>query len=103
MGRAVIVVITILAIALVRVGDQNKDFKPLQMIVDMGLVAIAFSSQLIPATFDMLFFRKASRTGIISGMVAGLAAVLLFTPLTSMMLGLAEVYLRARRADSVWR
>lgn len=86
-GRILIVVVTLLAVWLVRVGDQNPEFKPLKMIVEMGLLAIAFSTQLLPATIDILFVRRASRIGIICGILAGLAVVLMFTPVLSMMAG----------------
>ena len=86
-GRGVILVATLLALWLVRVGERNQEFAPLKMIVEMMYVAIAFSCQFLPATIDVLFIRRGTRVGVICGMVAGLTAVLFFTPLPALLLG----------------
>ena len=86
-GRIIIVIAAALALWLVQVGQNNQDFKPLQMIAEMMFVAIAFSCQVLPVTLDMLFIRKGTRAGAIWGMVAGLGVVFCFTPLPGLMLG----------------
>ena len=85
-GRAVIVFATLLALGLVHFGERNPDFRPLKLIAEMMLFAIAFSCQLLPATFDMLFLRKGTVTGAIAGISAGLLtvfAMLIFTKVTA--------------------
>ena len=44
----------------------------MQMIVDVGILAISFSAQLVPATIDMLWLRRGSRHGVVLGLAAGL-------------------------------
>jgi Na+/proline symporter len=51
------------------------------MIAKMGLMAIAFSSQLLPMALDVLFFRKGTGAGAAWGLAAGLFAAFLFSPL----------------------
>ena len=85
-GRIVIVVATLVALGLVYYGDDNKGFKPLKLIAEMMLFAIAFSSQLVPATIDMLFINRGTRAGAIAGISAGLVTVLsilIFTKITA--------------------
>jgi SSS family solute:Na+ symporter len=89
-GRGVIVAATLVALYLVRVGERSEDFAPLRMIVEMMYVAIAFSCQVLPATIDVLFIRRGTRTGAIAGMVAGLVTVLCFTPAANLLLGAGE-------------
>ena len=74
-GRAIIVAATLLALYLVHYGEVNPQFRPLQLIADMMLFAIAFSCQLLPLTFDMLFIRRGTRAGAIAGLTAGLLTV----------------------------
>ncbi|MAM45126.1 MAG: sodium:solute symporter family protein [Planctomycetota bacterium] len=83
-GRAVILAATFLAVILIRVKDTNPDFEPFKLIAEMGLLAIAFSSQLLPITIDMLFLRRGNGTGAIWGLLTGLAVVFFFTPFFSM-------------------
>ena len=75
-GRSVIVVATLLALGLVHYGESNPDFRPLKLIAEMMLFAIAFSCQLLPATIDMLFVRRGTRAGAVAGISAGLLTVL---------------------------
>lgn len=86
-GRIIIVIVAMLALWLVQVGQNNKDFKPLQMITEMMFVAIAFSCQILPVTIDVLFIRKGTHHGAICGMIAGLVVVFCFTPLPSLLFG----------------
>ena len=88
-GRGVIVAAALLAMWLVHVGERDEDFAPLKMIVEMQFVAMAFSCQVLPVAIDMLFLRRGSRAGAVCGMLAGLAVVLLFTPLPNILLGTA--------------
>lgn len=83
-GRLVIVLATALALLGVIMGRDPKmaagyDF--MNMIVKMGLLAIAFSAQLIPITIDMLFLRKGTGKGAAIGLAAGLLVTLFFGPL----------------------
>ena len=48
---------------------------------------MAFSAQLVPITFDMIFLRRGSRWGAIAGLAAGLLTVCLFPPLGQLLLG----------------
>ena len=57
-GRIVIVAGSLIALALVQVGERNQDFAPLRMIIEMQFVAMAFSCQLLPVVIDMLFLRR---------------------------------------------
>ena len=79
-GRAVIVVVALLALWLVRHGNADPDFKPVKMIADLMFVAMAFSAQLLPATVDVLWLKRGSAAGAAWGMAAGLATVFCFTP-----------------------
>ena len=83
-GRSIILAAAFLAVILIRVKVNNPDFEPIKLIAEMGLLAIAFSSQLLPITIDMLFLRRGNRTGAICGLLAGLAVVFFFTPFFSM-------------------
>lgn len=86
-GRGVIVVSTLLALWLVRLGTDDPDFKPLALIAQLMFVAIAFSCQLLPMTLDVLFLRRGTKTGAIWGVIAGIAVVSCFTPLPAVILG----------------
>lgn len=86
-GRIVIVAAALFALWLVQVGERNEKFAPLKMIVEMQIVAMAFSCQVLPVTIDMLFVRRGTRAGAVCGMVAGLIVVLLFTPVPGLLLG----------------
>jgi SSS family solute:Na+ symporter len=86
-GRIVIVAAALLALALVQIGEHKKEFAPLKMIVEMQIVAMAFSCQVLPVTIDMLFIRRGTRAGAVCGMLAGLIVVLLFTPVPGLLLG----------------
>ena len=83
-GRAVIALSTILALVLIFVGRTSEHFNPIAQIARMGFLAIAFSSQLLPITVDMLFIRKGTRAGAIAGLLAGLLVVSQFTPFFTM-------------------
>ena len=83
-GRGVILAATFLAVILIRIKANNEDFEPFKLIADMGLLAIAFSTQLLPITVDMLFLRRGNGKGAVCGLLAGLAVVFFFTPFFSM-------------------
>ena len=86
-GRGVIVVATLLALWLVDLDKSNPDLKPLAMIAQLMFVAMAFSCQLLPVTLDILFIRKGTAAGAITGISLGILAVFLFTPFPGMLLG----------------
>jgi len=83
-GRAVIVVSTLAAILLVTIQSESTAFSPYAMIVQMGFLAIAFSSQLLPIVVDVLFLRRGTRAGALAGLVTGVATLLAFTPFFGM-------------------
>ena len=82
-GRGVIVAATILSLVIVMGGrsEISSKFDFLNMIAKMGLMAIAFSAQLLPITIDMLFIRRGTGIGAAVGLAAGLTAAFLFGPL----------------------
>jgi len=80
-GRLVIAGCTIAALVLVLVSRHSARFNPVGMIIRMGLLAIAFSSQLIPMTLDILFIRRGTRQGAEAGTLVGILIVLVFSPL----------------------
>ncbi len=87
LGRGVIVAATLLALGIVMVGRRPEllgKYDLLSMIAKMGLMAIAFSAQLLPITIDMLFLRKGASRGAAVGLAAGLLVVFLFGPLFQM-------------------
>jgi SSS family solute:Na+ symporter len=92
-GRAVIAIATLVALAMVLISETSTTFNPVQEIGKLMILAIAFSCQLLPVAFDMLYFRRGTRLGAIAGMIAGLVIVFTFTPFASgatESLGLAE-------------
>ena len=79
-GRLVIAGCTVAALAIVLISRHSARFDPVGMIISMGLLAIAFASQLIPVTLDILFIRRGSRAGAVAGTTTGLLIVLIFSP-----------------------
>jgi len=91
MGRLVILAATGVAVILIRYKEGNPDFEPIKLIAEMGLLAIAFSTQLLPMTIDMLFLKRGNLAGALSGLLAGLGVVFFFTPFFSIFVkGTAE-------------
>ena len=93
-GRGVIAGGTILSVGLVLLSKSVEESAkkgeatdPLAMIVSLMILAIAFSSQLLPVTADMLFIRKGTKAGAIAGILVGLSIVALFSPLVTPHLG----------------
>ncbi|MDP6928688.1 MAG: sodium:solute symporter family protein [Planctomycetota bacterium] len=78
-GRAVIVLTTMAAVILVEWSELAGDFNPLELISQLMLLAIAFSSQLLPIAIDVLFLNKGTRQGAVAGVGAGIVSVVLFT------------------------
>lgn len=85
-GRALIAVVTGGALLLVMLARRSES-NPLSMIVILGLLAIAFSTQLLPLTIDMLFLKRGTRQGAVAGLVAGLVTVLVLSPFFPMLAG----------------
>jgi Na+/proline symporter len=86
-GRIVIVLASLLALLLVIAGHEREyltryDF--IQMIAMLGLMALSFSSQLLPIVVDILFIRKGTSAGSSAGLVVGLLGVFVFGPLFSL-------------------
>ena len=57
------------------------------MIVVLGLLAIAFSTQLLPLTIDMLYLRRGTRQGASAGLCVGIATIFLLSPFFPMLAG----------------
>ncbi len=78
-GRAVILAATVLALVLVIGGRTDPGVDPagtflarsLGMIADIGLLAISFSMQLLPAAVDCLWLRRGTAVGISAGILTG--------------------------------
>jgi SSS family solute:Na+ symporter len=85
-GRALIAITTIVALAFVLFAHRSES-NPLGMIVILGLLAIAFSTQLLPVAIDILFLKRGSRQGAIAGLIAGLTIVLFLSPFFPMLFG----------------
>ena len=85
-GRLIIAIVTALALLLVLVGRQSEH-NPLAMIVVLGLLAIAFSTQLLPLTIDMLYLRRGTRQGASAGLCVGIATIFLLSPFFPMLAG----------------
>ncbi|MEE3259116.1 MAG: sodium:solute symporter family protein [Candidatus Latescibacterota bacterium] len=85
-GRLIIALVTGLALFLVILGRQSEH-NPLGMIVVLGLLAIAFSTQLLPLTVDMLYLHRGTRQGAIAGLCVGVATIFLLSPFFSMLAG----------------
>lgn len=85
-NRAVVVLAAALSLTLVLIGEKSHEFAPLKMIMELQFVAIAFACQLIPVIIDTLFLRRGTSKGAIAGMLTGLAVVLCFTPILTLLL-----------------
>jgi len=85
-GRIVIALATGVALVLV-IMSRNSPSNPLGMIVILGLLAIAFATQLLPMTCDMLFFKKGTRLGAICGALTGLVIVFTLSPFWPLVAG----------------
>jgi Na+/proline symporter len=95
-GRGVIAATTIISLILVIASRHSARFNPIAMLVPLLFLAVAFSSQLLPVTIDMLFIKRGSRAGAIAGMMTGIVVVFLFSPFWS-------VFTEAMGIDNVLR
>ena len=86
-GRSVIAAATVLSLGMVFVSRSSESFDPIGMIIPMSILAIAFSSQLLPVTIDVLFLKRGSRQGAIAGIIAGMLVVLMFSPIPAIITG----------------
>lgn len=82
-GRAVIALATIAALMLVLISETSETFNPVEEIAALMIFAIAFSSQILPVAFDMLYFRRGTRLGAIAGVITGLIVVFAFSSFTN--------------------
>ncbi|MBS13846.1 MAG: hypothetical protein CME19_19910 [Gemmatimonadetes bacterium] len=85
-GRILIAITTVFALALVLIANRSES-NPLGMIVILGLLAIAFSTQILPVAIDILFLKRGNRQGAIAGIVSGLAVVFFLSPFWPMLMG----------------
>ena len=88
-GRIIIVIATVIALLAVIFGRDPEiaaKYEFMNMIAKMGLMAIAFSAQLLPVTIDMLFLQKGTGKGAAAGLAVGLLAAFMFGPLYSMLI-----------------
>jgi SSS family solute:Na+ symporter len=90
-GRAVIIAVALLALWMVNAGHNNADFEPLKMIAQLMFAAIGFSTQLLPLTLDMLYLRRGTHAGVVSGMIVGVLVIFLFTPFPDLIIGSTAV------------
>ena len=90
-GRVVIVLATLAAVALVEWSELAGEFNPLELISQLMLLAIAFSSQLLPIAVDVLFLNKGTRQGAVAGLAAGIGFVLLLTVKPEWSFGITEI------------
>ena len=74
-GRATILLATLLSLGIIAVKRRNPDFPGVQAIVELGLLAMAFSAQLLPLAVDALWLRRGTRGGAIAGLATGLVLV----------------------------
>ena len=86
-GRGVIFAATVLSLGMVFISRSSESFDPIGMIMPMSILAIAFSSQLLPVTIDVLFLKRGSREGAIAGIIAGMLVVLMFSPIPAIITG----------------
>jgi len=80
-GRFIIVIATLVALTLVLIGRYSES-NPLGMIVALGLLAIAFSTQLLLITVDILYLKVGTRHGAIAGLITGIFSVLILSPIS---------------------
>ena len=85
-GRILIAITTVFALALVLIANRSES-NPLGMIGIRGLLAIAFSTQILPVAIDILFLKRGNRQGAIAGIVSGLAVVFFLSPFWPMLMG----------------
>ena len=71
-------------------GHQSEH-NSLGMIVVLGLLAIAFSTQLLPLTVDILYLKKGSRQGAIPGLVIGIENIFLLSPFFPMLISMKSM------------
>ncbi len=86
-GRAIIFFATTLALVIVIVSRTSETINLVGMIAQLGLLAIAFSSQLLPMAMDMFFVKKGTRQGAVAGIATGLGIVFLLSPLLPAIIG----------------
>ena len=86
-GRSIICFATILALLVVIVSRTSEEVNLVGMIAQLGLMAIAFSSQLLPLTFDMLYVKRGTRQGAFWGLGAGLLVVFMLSPMFQVISG----------------
>lgn len=86
-SRVVIFIAAVLAFYLVHIGQHDKNFAPLKMIMELQFVAMGFACQTLPIAIDVIFLRRGTRAGAICGMLTGMLAIFCFTPLPQIVMG----------------
>ena len=72
-------------------SEGAKECNPLELISQLMLLAIAFSSQLLPVAIDVLFLNKGTRKGAVAGLAAGIGIVVLLTIQPDWSFGMTKV------------
>ena len=73
------------------------------MLVALGLVAVAFTSQLLPATIDVLFIRRGTSLGAVVGLTLGLTGAFVFGPLLGSFANASEAWDKWNLVQSLLR
>ena len=89
-GRSIIALATILSLIIVVISRTSATINLVGMIAQLGLLAIAFSSQLLPVAFDMLYIKRGTSQGAVAGLTAGVLVVVLQSPLLPILSGEAS-------------
>ncbi len=89
-GRSIICLATVVSLVVVIVSRTDEEINLVGMIAQLGLMAIAFSSQLLPIVFDMLYVKKGTREGAVAGLAVGLIVVFSLSPMFQIFTGAAS-------------
>ncbi|MEM1068339.1 MAG: sodium:solute symporter family protein [Planctomycetota bacterium] len=71
-GRIGVIILTGIAVTIVLLGSTDA-------IAFIAFLAVSFALQLLPATLDMLFIQRGSRSGAVMGLTAGVVALIVFS------------------------
>ncbi|MEX2577446.1 MAG: sodium:solute symporter family protein [Verrucomicrobiales bacterium] len=88
-GRLTVIIATTISLVMVIAGSRPESSLAgfMEMIVGLALFAVAFSVQLLPITIDLLFVKRGTRAGAVSGLAVGLVFAFAFTSLFPLFVG----------------